>query len=137
MPSFLTHRRLLTLASLIIITPMGIYSKFYHGIGAWWINDYAGDILYEIFWCLFAFFLIPKRKVTLSIAVWVFGVTCALEILQLWKTPILDSARATFLGKMLLGTTFVWWDFPHYLIGCFLGWLWLQIICNYQHTKRN
>ncbi|MEC4893485.1 MAG: DUF2809 domain-containing protein [Oscillatoria sp. PMC 1051.18] len=136
MQSFLTHRRLLTLWSLIIVTPIGLYSKFYNGIGAWWVNDYGGAILYEIFWCLFGFFFIPKRKAIIPLTFWVFGVTCALEFLQLWQTPILTAVRATFLGKMLLGTTFVWWDFPHYVIGCFLGWLWLKLICNYRKTKQ-
>jgi hypothetical protein len=29
--------------------------------------------------------------------------------------------RGTFLGAALLGTTFDWWDFPHYVIGCAIG----------------
>ena len=28
----------------------------------------------------------------------------------------------------LIGTDFVWWDFPHYLTGCLLGWLLLKRI---------
>jgi hypothetical protein len=32
------------------------------------------------------------------------------------------------LGKALLGTTFVWWDFPHYALGSFVGWLWIRCI---------
>ncbi|CCQ63282.1 hypothetical protein CWATWH0401_1935 [Crocosphaera watsonii WH 0401] len=36
--------------------------------------------------------------------------------------------RSHILGKLLLGTTFSWWDFPHYIIGCLLGWLWLKFI---------
>ena len=53
---------------------------------------------------------------------------CLLEVLQLWKLPLLESIRAWPLGKLLLGTTFSWWDFPYYFIGCILGGLWLYVI---------
>jgi hypothetical protein len=58
----------------------------------------------------------------------VFSVTCAIEFLQLWHQPVLDSFRSTVLGKLLLGTTFSWWDFPHYAVGCIIGWLFLRKI---------
>ncbi len=126
-------QRLLTILSLLIVTPLGFLSKSYTGLGQEWIHDYSGDILYEVFWCLFFFLLIPSRKAVTQIPLWVFGVTCALEILQLWKNPFLDAIRATFLGRTLLGTTFVWWDFPHYAVGCLIGWLWLQQIWKISH----
>ncbi|MCA1992128.1 MAG: DUF2809 domain-containing protein [Coleofasciculus sp. S288] len=120
-----TKLQLLTSVSLLIVTPLGILSKFYYGPAQVWVNDYSGDILYEIFWCLFFFLLIPTRKAITQIPLWVFAVTCVLEILQLWKSPFLEAIRATFIGRTLLGTTFVWWDFPHYAVGSLLGWLWL------------
>jgi Protein of unknown function (DUF2809) len=117
--------------SLLIIIPLGIYTKFYTGIGKAWVKDYAGDVLYEICWCLLVFFFIPKikrKQVIAPIAIWVFVITCCLEILQLWQPPILNLVRSTFIGKLVLGTTFVWWDFPHYLLGSFLGYFWLYAI---------
>ena len=120
--------RLLTFISLLIITPLGFLTKFYAGPAHQWFNDYAAGVLYEIFWCLAAFWLIPKRKAIASIPMWVFGITCALEILQLWKTPILQWLRSSLAGRLLLGTTFSWWDFPHYAAGCLIGWLWLRLI---------
>ena len=117
--------RQLTILSLLIVTPLGFLSKLYYGPGYKWFNDYAGDILYEIFWCLFFFLLIPSRKAVRQIPLWVLIITCILEFLQLWKPPLLQQIRATFWGKTLLGTTFVWLDFPHYVIGCLIGWLWL------------
>ena len=118
----------LIIISLLIITPLGFLSKLYHGFGETWINDYSGDILYEIFWCLFFFLLKPSRKAITQIPLGVFTITCILEVLQLWKPPFLQAIRATFWGKTLLGTTFVWWDFPHYVIGCLVGWFWLHRI---------
>ncbi|MGL5804854.1 MAG: DUF2809 domain-containing protein [Xenococcaceae cyanobacterium] len=123
--------QLLLFISLLVIIPLGISTKFYTGIAEEWVKDYCGDILYEICWCLFIFSLIPKHKQKQAIVwipVWVFLVTCGLEFLQLWQTPILQIARSSFIGKLILGTTFVWWDFPYYLLGSWLGWLWLKQI---------
>lgn len=129
------NQRWLTILSLLIVTPLGFLSKLYTGPAQNWFNNYAGDILYEIFWCLFFFLLIPHRKAIRQIPIWVFFVTCMLEFLQLWHPPFLQQIRANFLGRTLLGTTFVWWDFPHYAIGCIIGWLWLQQIWRLPETK--
>lgn len=67
--------RLLTL-SLLIVTPLGFLSKFYTGPARQWVNHYAGDVLYEIFWCLVIFWFIPKKKAIATISVWVFSLAC-------------------------------------------------------------
>jgi hypothetical protein len=113
---------------LIIVTPLGFWSKFYSGPGHHWFNDYGGGVLYEVFWCLVAFFFLPSRKYITPICAWVLIITCILEVLQLWHPPFLQAIRATFIGRTLLGTTFVWWDFPHYVIGCAVAWLLLRTI---------
>lgn len=110
---------------LAIITPLGLLSKLYAGPGHQWCNHYAGGLIYEIFWCLCFFWLFPTRKAVSLIPFGVFGVTCVLEVLQLWQTPTLQ-IRSTLVGRLLLGTTFSWWDFPHYFFGCVLNWLWLR-----------
>ncbi|MEA5604297.1 DUF2809 domain-containing protein [Nostoc sp. UHCC 0252] len=123
--------------SILIVVPMGLLSKFYSGPAHQWFNDYAGDILYEIFWCLFAFYFFRSRIAIIQIPIWVFVITCILEFLQLWHPPLLNEIRATWIGKLLLGTTFVWWDFPHYLLGCILGWLWLRQLQKIGHAKKS
>jgi len=55
------------------------------------------------------------------VAVAVFAVTSALEVLQLWNPPLLAAVRSIFLGRTLIGTTFGWWDFPHYAAGALLA----------------
>lgn len=127
--------RQLTIFSLLIVTPLGFLSKFYRGPAHWWFNDYGGAILYEIFWCLFFFLFFPNRKAVRQIPIWVFVTTCILEFLQLWHPPFLEQIRATFWGKMFLGTTFVWWDFPHYVIGCIFGWVWLQQLWKFHQVE--
>lgn len=108
--------------SLIVIVPLGMATKFYRGWGEWWINDYAGGILYEILWMILVALAWPKLRLW-KVAIAVFLFTSFLEILQLWHPPLLQALRSTLLGKLILGTTFVGWDFPHYAIGCGLGWL--------------
>ncbi|MCP4539306.1 MAG: DUF2809 domain-containing protein [Chloroflexi bacterium] len=111
--------------SLLVITPLGFALKLYTGPVQNWINNYAAGMLYEIFWCLALFFFWPRREHAGKIAVGVLFITCILEVLQLWHPWALEQIRATFLGRTLLGTVFSWWDFPHYVLGCGLGWLWI------------
>ena len=112
--------------SLLVVTPVGFGLKLYNGPAQWWFNNYGAGLLYEIFWILVIFFIFPSKKLILKIPAWVFIITCVLEILQLWNPFILQVIRSYFIGRALIGTTFAWWDFAHYAIGCFLGWLWLR-----------
>ncbi len=111
---------------MLIVVPMGFLFKYYAGYGHEWFNNYASSLFYEIFWCLFAFWFFRSQLAVKQIPLWVFVITCILEFLQLWHPPLLEAARATLIGKLLLGTTFDWGDFIHYFLGCILGWLWLR-----------
>jgi hypothetical protein len=113
------------LLSLVVVTPTGFLFKFYSGPAKWWFNNYGAGLLYEIFWCLVVFFFLPGRRSAITIPFWVFGITCILEILQLFNPWILEQVRSTFLGRALIGTTFSWWDFPHYAMGCLIGWFFI------------
>jgi hypothetical protein len=119
-------QRSLIIISLLIVVAMGFLFKFYSGPAHEWFNNYGAALFYEIFWCLFVFLLVRNRKAVMQIPLWVFSITCGLEFLQLWHPPILEQFRATFLGRILIGTTFVWWDFLYYAVGCLLGWFWLR-----------
>jgi len=121
-----------TLISILIIVPLGIYSKFYSGQAARWVNDSLGGVLYVIFWCLFAFLFLSNTK-PWKIAAIVFIITCFLEFLQLWHPPFLEFLRSNFIGRTILGTTFTWSDFPYYLGGCGIGWLWMKSL--QKHSK--
>ena len=115
-------------ATLFIVTPAGFLCKWYSGPAHRWFNYYGGAVMYEIFWCMVIFLFCPRKAATTKIAVGVFVVTSLLEFLQLWHPRILQQVRSTFLGASLIGTTFVWWDFPYYVVGCFIGWLCMRAI---------
>ena len=121
--SRLSHTRKQTIILLLVIAPMGFVFKFYAGPLHTWFNNYGAGLVYEVFWILVLFLFFPSREAVNRIPVGVFAVTCALEVLQLWHPPFLEAIRSHFLGRALIGTTFVWWDFPHYVIGCLLGWI--------------
>ena len=114
--------------SLLVVTPLGFAFKFYPESGNGWFNNYGAGLLYEIFWILLAFLFFHSKKSANVIPVYVFVITCILEFLQLWHPPFLVMIRSSFLGSALIGTTFVWLDFPHYVLGCLMGWIWLRFL---------
>ena len=116
-----------TAASLLLIIPVGLASKFYGGPAANWVNNALSGAFYEIFWCLFVFLWAPRTRPVL-IALSVLGITCALEFLQLWHPPLLEALRHNFLGRSLIGSDFAWTDFPYYFLGGGLGWLWIRAL---------
>ncbi|MCD4682057.1 MAG: DUF2809 domain-containing protein [Bacteroidales bacterium] len=116
------RQRLITVLILFVIIPLGFFTKFYSGLAEDWVNNSFGGLLYEIFWCLVVFFLFLKANI-FKIAIWVFIVTCMLEILQLWHPAFLEIVRNNFIGRTILGNSFNWMDFPYYFAGSLAGYL--------------
>jgi hypothetical protein len=129
-------RRTWTVISLLVIVPLGFYSKFYTGPAANWVNNSLGGVFYEIFWCLLLFLFISTSKPWI-IALSVLVVTCCLEFMQLWHPPFLQLLRGHFIGSTILGTSFPWSDFPYYVLGCSLGWLWLKWLQNFNKQGKH
>jgi hypothetical protein len=100
---------------------LGLGSKVYRGPGKLWVTGYAGDIFYEMAWILLVVVLKPGVSVT-QVTLWVFGITAAVETLQLWQPEWLQALRATLVGQLFLGSTFSPADFLYYGIGCGLTW---------------
>ena len=116
---------------LALVIPLGLGSKAYSGPARAWIEGYSGDILYELAWMFLIAGLWPAllrsdRGIT-RLAWSVFAVTASFEFLQLWQPAWLQVWRSTLLGKLILGSTFIVWDFFYYALGCLLGWFILKI----------
>jgi hypothetical protein len=92
--------------SLLAVVPLGFLFKSYSGPGHRWFNDFVAGLFYEIFWILLVFLILPKKKWVNKIPLWVFLITCALEVLQLWHPKFLEKIRSFFIGAALIGTTF-------------------------------
>jgi hypothetical protein len=80
-------------------------------------------------WCLALFFIWPGRKNIVRIPIIVFILTCVLEFLQLWNPGFLFRIRSTLLGMAILGTDFVWLQFPFYILGTAVSILLLWALC--------
>ena len=124
----MTRTRLVAFVWLALIVPLGFGLKSYPGPGHAWVNNSLGGTAYVIFWCLAFYVVWPRRSAINPIVIGVFVVTCMLEILQLVDHPVLARIRGNFLGRTLIGTTFVWSDILYYVIGCALGRLWLSAL---------
>jgi hypothetical protein len=83
----LSKKRSWSLLSLVLVVPLGLYTKFYSGPAAIWVNNSLGGVFYEIFWCLLIFIVIDGGKPWV-IATVVLVITCFLEFLQLWHHPV-------------------------------------------------
>jgi len=118
--SLARQRTVILFFSVLIIVPLGLLTKTYHGPGRIWVNYSLGGVFYEIFFCLIVAIIFPAAR-PWKIAGWVFLITAVLELLQLYHPPWLTVLRTFWLGHLLLGNSFSVWDFPHYLLGCLLG----------------
>ena len=132
----MSKNRIVTILCIILITPIGFATKFYNGPAAEWISNSMGGALYEIFWCLIIYLLFPKLKIW-RIVFGVFLLTCLLEFLQLYSNPILAAVRSTFIGRTIIGTSFVASDFIYYFLGSISGWLILKEINKLQIPDRH
>ncbi|MES2920676.1 MAG: DUF2809 domain-containing protein [Verrucomicrobiota bacterium] len=84
------------------------------------MTKYGGDALWAlVVFCGFGFLF--NRISTLHLALVSLCFAWAIEFLQLYHTPLLDSIRATRPGHLVLGSTFNWPDLPAYAIGIVLG----------------
>jgi Protein of unknown function (DUF2809) len=124
--------RLLLIINILAVILLGCFVRFSH-VFAETFHHIAGCIFYEILWILVGafFYLRTNRKLipegaSKAIAIWVFLGTCGIEFLKLYQPPWLQAIRATLPGRLILATTFDWYNFPVYLIGSYLGWLWIK-----------
>jgi hypothetical protein len=101
------------------------YAEFRHQLQGWW-QSHGGGVPYVLFFIFLIYTIIPKVGWALRICALVVLVTCGLEVLQLWNPELLATFRKTRFGAALLGTTFVWNDFPPYFIGGAIGWVTLR-----------
>lgn len=111
--------------ALCVLVLVGLGTKWYGGLGQVWVRDFSGDILYEMAWVM----LLGIWKIrwpARTIAIGVFVVTGLVELTQLIPFPA--DLKAHLLWRLLLGTTFSFWDYPHYLLGCLLGGMLLSYL---------
>jgi len=112
--------RLYAFAVVILLTPIGFYTKFFHGPHQNWVYSYAGDIFYPMFWFFVLIFIRPRMS-AMKAAIIIFIFCTAIELSQLLSFPLLEKIRETFIGRTIIGVHFVLVDIIYYAVGCALG----------------
>jgi hypothetical protein len=117
------HRPRFALCLLLTVL-LGVGSFLLQGTSLDGIANFAGGGLYVIALIFFILALAPKYSQLqhrLPLCAFAFLFTCAIEFLQLWHLPILESIRSTLPGRLVLGNTFSWMDFPAYFVGALVA----------------
>ena len=115
-------RRICALTCFIIAAGVGFWIwRYYSGAAQYWVRFYVSGSIYVVMWSLLFFFFWPAEKNITRIPVFVLLGTCFLEFLQLWKPGFLQQIRSTLIGAGILGTDFVWLQFPFYGLGALVA----------------
>ena len=121
------YKRIVTAIFILILVPLGILVKEYHGPARHFLSDKLAGSLYIMFWSLVFYFFFYRMNVKYSVAI-VFAVTCLLEFLQRVTTPFLENIRSSYPGRALIGSSFSWSDFIFYGLGSILAYLIIDAI---------
>ena len=114
--------RIIYFALIILISILGIGSRYFAEILPDFIANYAGDTFWAMAVYFFLRFIIQKKsKITSSIIAYVFSVF--IELSQFYHAPWLDEIRKTIIGGLILGFGFMWSDLICYAVGIIIGLL--------------
>lgn len=104
-------QRLFYLIAIIVLIVIGLSSRKISFIPA-----ETGDGLWAMALLCFLRFIFIKNKLE-NIAIITLAISFAVEFSQLIRWEWLTAFRSTFIGHMLLGQGFIWWDLLAYTIG--------------------
>jgi hypothetical protein len=112
--------RIIYFTLIILISLLGIGSRYFAEVMPDFIANYAGDTFWAMAVYFFLRFIIPKKsKITSSIIAYVFSVF--IELSQFHHAPWLDEIRKTIIGGLILGFGFMWSDLICYAVGIIIG----------------
>jgi hypothetical protein len=126
--------RIISLVLMLVLSGIGLWMwRCYRGWGQYWVKDYISSIVYVMILSVGLFTVLPTKKNVWRIPLIGFVLTCGLEFLQLYKPPILQAFRSTLFGSALIGTCFVWLQFPFYIVGAGCSYLLLKFLFSFQN----
>jgi hypothetical protein len=115
----------LSLVSFVIAIAIGLASKFYVGPFERWVSQDLNGVFYAMVWVFLLAVLVPIARPR-NIAIAAVAICIGIEFLQLWHPHFLEVLRAEPLGRLVLGSSFTFYDMPYYVVGGWLGVLWLN-----------
>jgi len=86
------------------------------------IYPYLGDLLYCLMFYFIVGFLFPKMK-SVNVLLYCVVICFIIEVSQLIKVDWLNEIRNTTLGKLTLGSGFLWSDLVSYTLGGLVGFV--------------
>jgi hypothetical protein len=86
------------------------------------IYPYLGDLLYCLMFYFIIGFLFPKIK-SVNVLLYCVAICFVIEVSQLIKVDWLNEIRNTTLGKLTLGSGFLWSDLVSYTLGGLVGFV--------------
>jgi len=107
-------------ACAAVTTALGLGSRALGSVLPRFVAEYAGDALYATLVFFLLAFVVPRWRGAI-LAGAAFAFSCMVEASQCSDAAWLKAIRARKLGRLVLGTTFVWSDFPCYAAGALLA----------------
>ncbi len=134
---FITCRkRIIFYLILLIISPVaGIGSRELKEL-PYFITANAGDFFWAVAaYALLGLILCRHRPVVIMLAA--FGFSVFVETLQLFQWPFLQALRQHTVGRLLLGTGFLWIDILRYAAGVVFAFLLEWIFTAYMIPEKS
>ena len=110
-------KRIFYIIAIIFLILIGLSSR-----NISMIPEETGDGLWSMALFCFLRFLFINQKLE-RIAIATLAISFVVEFSQLIRWEWLVAFRSTFIGHMLLGQGFVWWDLLAYIIGVLVVYL--------------
>ena len=118
-----------------VIVPLGLATRSVPWIPEF-IRAHAGDALWAamVYW---GFGLVFYRWPAWAIAICAAGFALGIELSQLSAHPMLERARSTRVGALVLGHGFLWMDLLRYAVGIGLAAVADAIVASRQNRPVN
>ena len=114
----ITRNRIHYLSFILLTIGMGLFSR--SKIIPELIYPYLGDLLYCLMFYFVVGFLFPKMK-SVNVLLYCVTICFAIEVSQLIQVDWLNQIRKTTIGRLTLGSGFLWSDFVSYSLGGLVG----------------
>jgi Protein of unknown function (DUF2809) len=104
------------IALFALTVASGLASRRFGDLLPRFVTLYVGDALWAamVFWIFGVLAPVARTRALFAATV---TLASAVEISQLYHTPLLDAARHTRLGALALGQGFLWSDLACYVVG--------------------
>lgn len=111
--------QLLGVLALTIV--LGLGSRKFAGQIPLFLAENAGDALWTVAVYILLTLLLPRLR-PLAVLIFSVKISFLVEFGQLIEWSVLIAIRETLVGKLLLGSGFLWVDLPRYFAGGLLGY---------------